>query len=163
MNDALRRGACDKGFTDIMYVTIEYLNHPIISLLTQPRGNCAKILWPRNSSFLLPDLNSNSHHPNSIHHNWATTHLQWNVIKHVATVKPTWNKFYFIPRYRAVWIIKNFHKIYILFFRQRLKSCQRRYSLCDSGGRYSGLRWAYCVTFHLVSLKFHSRFFPCAS
>ena len=36
MNDALRRGAWDKGCTDIMYVTIEYpnlLNNP---LLTQP-------------------------------------------------------------------------------------------------------------------------------
>ena len=36
MNDALRRGAWDKGSADIMYVTIEHpnlLNNP---LLTQP-------------------------------------------------------------------------------------------------------------------------------
>ena len=30
MNDALCRGAWDKGCTDIMYMTIEYPNYPII-------------------------------------------------------------------------------------------------------------------------------------
>ena len=51
MNDALRRRAWDKGCTDIMYLTIEYPNYPIISLLTQPRGNCVNVLPSRNSSF----------------------------------------------------------------------------------------------------------------
>ena len=41
MNDALCR----------MYMIIEYPNYPIISLLTQPRGNCVNMLWLRNSSF----------------------------------------------------------------------------------------------------------------
>ena len=51
MNDALRRRALDKGCTDIMYVTIEYPNYPIISLLTQPRGNCVNVLRLWHSSF----------------------------------------------------------------------------------------------------------------
>ena len=34
MNDALCRGAWDKGCTDIMYMTIEYPNYLIISLLS---------------------------------------------------------------------------------------------------------------------------------
>ncbi len=37
--NVLRRGVSDKGCIDIMYLTIEYPNYPIISLLTQPRGN----------------------------------------------------------------------------------------------------------------------------
>ncbi len=40
MNDTRCRGAWDKGCTDIMYMTIEYPNYPIISLLTQPTENC---------------------------------------------------------------------------------------------------------------------------
>ncbi len=40
MNDALCNGAWDKVRTDIMYMTAEYPNYPIISLLTQPRENC---------------------------------------------------------------------------------------------------------------------------
>ncbi len=40
MNDALCRGAWDKGCTDIMYMTIEYPNNSIISPPKQPRGNC---------------------------------------------------------------------------------------------------------------------------
>ena len=51
MNDALCRGAWDKGCTDIMYMIIEYPNYPIISLLTQLRRNCVNMLWLRNSSF----------------------------------------------------------------------------------------------------------------
>ncbi len=51
MNDTLCRGAWDKGCTDIMYMIIEYPNYPIISLLTQLRGNCVNMLWLRNSSF----------------------------------------------------------------------------------------------------------------
>ncbi len=51
MNDALCRGAWVKGCTDIIYMTIEYPNYPIISLLTQPRGNYVNMLWLRNSSF----------------------------------------------------------------------------------------------------------------
>ena len=49
MNDALRRGAWDKGCTDIMYVTIKYPNHLIISLLTQP-GEVVWICSTENSS-----------------------------------------------------------------------------------------------------------------
>ena len=41
MNDALCRGDLDKGCTDIMYMIIEYLNYPIISLLR----NQGEIVW----------------------------------------------------------------------------------------------------------------------
>ena len=41
MNDALCRGAWDKGCTDIMYMIIEYPNYPIISLL----HNQGEIVW----------------------------------------------------------------------------------------------------------------------
>ncbi len=44
MNDTFCRGAWDNGCTDIMYMTIEYPNYPIISLLTQPTGNCVNVL-----------------------------------------------------------------------------------------------------------------------
>ena len=50
MNDALCRGAWDKGCTDVMYMALEYPNYPIISLLTQPRGNCVNVLRLRNST-----------------------------------------------------------------------------------------------------------------
>ncbi len=73
MNDALCRGAWDKGCTDMMYMTIEYPNYPIISLLTQPRGNCVNMLWLRN--FPLWDLNLYSYHCNSMCYHWATTPL----------------------------------------------------------------------------------------
>ena len=56
MNDALCRGAWDKGRTDIMYMTIEYLNYPIITLLTQPRGNCVNVF--EKFEFPLQDLNT---------------------------------------------------------------------------------------------------------
>ena len=36
---------------DIMYLTIYYPNYQIISLLTQPRGNCMNVLWLKNYSF----------------------------------------------------------------------------------------------------------------
>ncbi len=48
MNDALCRGAWDKGCTDIMYMNIENPNYQIISLLTQPRGNCETVLPVEN-------------------------------------------------------------------------------------------------------------------
>ena len=51
MNDTLCRGAWDKGCTDIMYMTIEYPNYPIIYLLTKPSGNCVTVLKRKNSSF----------------------------------------------------------------------------------------------------------------
>ena len=44
MNDALCNEAWDKGCNDIMYMTIKYPNYPIITLLTQPRGNCVNML-----------------------------------------------------------------------------------------------------------------------
>ena len=46
-----------------MYLTIEYPNYPIISLLTQPRGNCVKVVEIRVSTsrleleFSPPQLN----------------------------------------------------------------------------------------------------------
>ena len=66
MNDTLRRRAWDKGCTDIMYLNIEYPNYPIISLLTQPRGNCVNVF--EKFECPLQDLNSNSHHRNSMQH-----------------------------------------------------------------------------------------------
>ena len=48
MNDALCRWALDKGCTYIMYMNIEYQNHRIISLLTQPVGSCVNVLRLRN-------------------------------------------------------------------------------------------------------------------
>ena len=56
MNDALHRGAWDKGCTDIMYLTIEYPNYPIISLLTQPRGNCVNVLRLRSRYFFMVSI-----------------------------------------------------------------------------------------------------------
>ena len=37
MNDTLRRGAWDKKCTDIMYVTIEFTNYPVISYTTKEK------------------------------------------------------------------------------------------------------------------------------
>ena len=56
MNDALQRGAWDKGSTDIMYVTIDYpnlLNNP---LLTQPGEVVWLFLQIRNSSQYMETL-----------------------------------------------------------------------------------------------------------
>ncbi len=50
MNDTRCRDAWDKGCIDIMYMTIEYPNYPIIYLLTQPRENCVNVLRLRNLS-----------------------------------------------------------------------------------------------------------------
>ena len=49
MNEALCRGAWDKGCTDIMYMIVKYPIYPIISLLTQPRGNRVNVLQLGNS------------------------------------------------------------------------------------------------------------------
>ena len=48
MNDALCRGAWDKGCTDIMYMTTDYPKYPIISLLTQQNRHCVNVLRRRN-------------------------------------------------------------------------------------------------------------------
>ena len=56
MNDALRRGACDKGSTDITYVTIDYpnlLNNPLI---TQPGEVVWLLMRMRNSSQYMETL-----------------------------------------------------------------------------------------------------------
>ncbi len=53
MNDTLFRWPWDKGCTDIMYMTIEYPKHPIISLLTKPRGNCVYVLRDSTSGLEL--------------------------------------------------------------------------------------------------------------
>ncbi len=47
-NAALCRVAWDKGWTNIINMTIEYPNYSIISILTKPRGNCVKELRLRN-------------------------------------------------------------------------------------------------------------------
>ena len=44
MNDYLCWGVWDKSCIDFIYMIIEYPNYPIISLLTQPRGNCVPVL-----------------------------------------------------------------------------------------------------------------------
>ncbi len=44
MNDALRRGAWDKGCTDVTCVTIEYPNYSMIYPLTQPEGKLRKCI-----------------------------------------------------------------------------------------------------------------------
>ena len=74
MNNALRRGTWDKSSTGIMYVTIEYPNLLSNPLLTQP----GEVVWMYSTKkFELPhgDLNSNSHHSNSVRYHWATTPL----------------------------------------------------------------------------------------
>ena len=53
MNDASCREAWDKGCTDIMYMTIEYPNYPIISFHTQPRvGDTIYISSEKTGNFL---------------------------------------------------------------------------------------------------------------
>ena len=58
MNAALFRGIWDRSCTDIKYMTIEYPNYPIISLLTLPMENCMNLLRLRNSSFHFGTHNS---------------------------------------------------------------------------------------------------------
>ncbi len=56
MNDALHRGAWDKGCIDIIYLTIENPSYPIISLLTQPRGNNYYLTLANLDMAGVPDL-----------------------------------------------------------------------------------------------------------
>ena len=53
MNNTLCGGAKNKGCSDNMYnyMTIEYPNYQIFSLLTQPRENCVNVMRLRNSRF----------------------------------------------------------------------------------------------------------------
>ncbi len=60
MNDSLRTGAWDKGSAEMMYLTIEYPNYSITSLLTQPAWLHHD--WEKFDS-TNGDLNLNSHHP----------------------------------------------------------------------------------------------------
>ncbi len=99
MNDTHCRGAWDKGCTDNMYVHdywVSKLPNNLPSYTT--KGKLWKYIATEKFKFSLQDLNSNSHHRNSMCYHWATTSLYldawWNctfrtlIIKYIYLTNP---------------------------------------------------------------------------
>ena len=70
MNDTLRKGAWEKGWTDI-------IDHWVSNNLTSytTKGKLCECIAFEKLEFPLRDLISNSHHRNLMRYHWATTPL----------------------------------------------------------------------------------------